>query len=322
MSNLLNSCSIWPWLDPIPDFLDNPPASGVWPKISIVTPNFNYGHLIEATIRSVLVQAYPNLEYIIIDDGSVDDSTTIIKKYEAKLGYFEHQKNQGQYPTINKGFSKASGEIFGWLNSDDIYLPWTLRAVAAVFNQFPAVDWIVGCPAFMQDGVIRHVDPLRPYPREMIRAGLYYNGMGGFRYIQQESCFWRRRLWKKAGGLRDSLGYAADFELWTRFALYADLYSVATLLGGFMDRGKANRSIANANRYEAEVKKVIADLRADPKSAEAKLARQLAVFSRFSGTWGIRGIARRLFSVPCLKGPVLKWNYIKSCYELVTEKFL
>jgi hypothetical protein len=293
-----------------------------YPKISIVTPNFNYGHLIEATLRSVLMQNYPNLEYIVIDDGSTDNSVEVIKKYESKLGYFEHHQNCGQYPTINKGFSKATGEIFGWLNSDDIYFPWTLTAVAEIFTQFPEIDWIVGNPATIQNGVVHYVHPIRPYPRAMIAAGLFCTSAGGVGFIQQESSFWRRRLWEKAGGLRPSLRYAADFELWMRFSGFAELYSVTTLLGGFTDRGKANRSIANAGQYEQEVEKVIAEVRADPKSPQAVLARQFQRHEKFSSMFRInKRVARRMLPVPALSGPVLRWDFGKSQYWIAREKF-
>jgi glycosyltransferase involved in cell wall biosynthesis len=328
MGNYLNGRSIWPWLDPISDYEDVPPAGGVWPKISIVTPNYNYGHLIEGTIRSVLVQDYPNLEYIIIDDGSGDDSVQIIEKYESKLGYFEHQKNQGQYPTINKGFSKATGEICGWINSDDVYLPWTFRVVGRIFAEFPEVDWIVGQPSGIQDGVVHSIYATRPYPRAMIRAGLFNDNAGdGVRggCIQQESCFWRRGLWEKAGGLRVDLQYAADFELWTRFAQHAELYSVSTLLGGFTDRGKANRSIANRDKYQNEVRQVVAELRAAANSREAIVAKKLAILTalqRKSRFVDIASVVKRFIWLGELEGPLLRWDFKESRYRRARACFV
>lgn len=327
MGNFLNGRSIWPWLEPISDFKDAPPAGGVWPKISIVTPNYNYGHLLEGTIRSVLMQGYPNLEYIIIDDGSVDDSLEVIKKYESKLGYFEHQENQGQYPSINKGFTKATGEICGWINSDDVYLPWTFRVVGRIFVEFPEVDWIVGQPSGIQDGVVHSIYAARPYPRAMIRAGLFNHnvdeiGFGGC--IQQESCFWRRGLWEKAGGLRVDLRYAADFDLWPRFAKYAELHSVSTLIGGFTDRGKENRSIANRDKYMDEVKKVAAELRADANSPEARLARKLEIFTaiqRKSKLIDFASVVKRFVWLGDVEGPVLRWDFKEARYRRALVSF-
>ena len=194
----IQGLSVWPWLDPRDDLTGSPLLeNNNWPRISIVTPNCNYGHLIEMTMRSVILQSYPNLEYIVIDDGSTDNSVEVIERYSSKLAYFEHQPNQGQYPTINKGFSRATGDICAWLNSDDIYLPWTLRTVATIFSLFPNVHWIVGRLTQIQDGVVHGVGPYRSFPRAMIRAGLFHELGGGYGYIQQESCFWRRSLWRK-----------------------------------------------------------------------------------------------------------------------------
>lgn len=317
----LKGYSVWPSVESIHDLITDLPENETWPKISIVTPNYNYGHLIDATIRSVLDQGYPNLEYILIDDGSTDDSLHVIRKYESKLAYFEQHENRGQYPTINKGFSKATGDICGWINSDDIYLPWTLRAVAAIFAQFPEVDWIMGAQASIQNGIIHSVRPLTPYPREMVRAGLFHGGELGYGYIQQESCFWRRRLWEKAGGLDEGLRYAADFELWTRFAEHADLYSVSSVLSGFTHRGFNNRSLANSERYLGEVIKVTDRLRQDPKSTESKLARKIALFKKADGTFLPKAIARRLLGVKQLRGPVLQWSFEHSRYKLKEYSF-
>jgi glycosyltransferase involved in cell wall biosynthesis len=313
--------SVWPWVEPISEIAD-PVSRAAWPKISIVTPNFNYGHLIEATLRSVLMQNYPNLEYIVIDGDSTDDSVKVIKKYESKLGYFEHRQDEGQYHAINKGFSKATGEIFGWLNSDDIYLPWTLHVVARIFTDFPEVDWIIGHPSTIQDGIVHYIPPSRPFPRAMIKAGLFHGCAGGFGWIQQESCFWRRGLWEKAGGLDESLRYAADFELWTKFAKFAELYSVSTLLGGFSTRGTGNRSFANIDRYGTEVDKVNNNIRIDPNSLETVLARKFLRFKKFNGSLGMSRITRRVLSLPDLYGPVLDWDSDRACYNSGKKRFL
>jgi hypothetical protein len=311
--------SVWPWVEPISEIAD-PISRAAWPKISIVTPNFNYGYLIEATLRSVLMQNYPNLEYIVIDGDSTDDSIKVIRKYESKLGYFEHRQDEGQYHAINKGFSKATGEIFGWLNSDDIYLPWTLTVVGKIFSDFPEVQWITGRPSAIQDGIVQHVHPYPVLPREMIRAGLFHSHPGGFGSIQQESCFWRRGLWEKAGGLREALRYAADFHLWVKFAEFAELYSVSTLLGGFSSRGNDNRSMASADKYAAEIRQVEAELRGDPMSPEAILAKKFTSFTKLKRVFGAR-VARRLLRLPHLEGAVLHWDCDRRRYWPKRERY-
>ena len=114
------------------------------PKISIVTPSFNQGQFIEETIRSVLDQDYPNLEYLVIDGGSTDQTIDIIRKYETQLSYWESEKDRGQVHAINKGLARATGDIFAYINSDDIYLPGTFATVAKYFDEHAHPQCSVG----------------------------------------------------------------------------------------------------------------------------------------------------------------------------------
>lgn len=115
-----------------------------WPKISIVTPSMNQGNYLERTIRSVLNQNYPNLEYIIIDGGSADNSLDIIRKYEKYLAYWISEPDSGQTNAINKGFKHASGELVGWQNSDDIFLPGALHSIVREYRKHPEYDIYFG----------------------------------------------------------------------------------------------------------------------------------------------------------------------------------
>ena len=120
----------WPWTVETPQLPDTMPDGQLWPLISIVTPSCNQGQFIEETIRSVLLQGYTNLEYIIIDGASTDNSVEVIKKYEPWLTYWVSEKDRGQAHAINKGKSLSSGDIFQWINSDDYLEPRCLLAVA------------------------------------------------------------------------------------------------------------------------------------------------------------------------------------------------
>lgn len=309
--------SLWPWVEPVPDFSYASSGLASWPRISIVTPNYNYDHLIEMTLRSVLCQGYPNLEYIVIDDGSTDDSMNIIEKYAGQLAYLEHQTNQGQYPAINKGFARATGEICAWLNSDDIYLPWTLRTVAQIFAQFPEIDWIIGRSSVMQEGVVHEIRPFRPFPRVLIKAGVFNQpGHSTFDFIQQESCFWRRSLWEKVGGLSTALRYAADFDLWPRFARHAELVAVSTVLGGFTMRANQNRSRANRDRYLKEVQETVGRLRVESEPLAARTKRRLRSCSSYRWLRRRVGekIATRWLPGEDRLGPTLSWDFIESRY--------
>ena len=294
--------SIWPC-----DSSLRKDVSEQWPRISIVTPNFNGAATIERTILSVLRQEYPALQYVVQDDGSTDGSVDIIKKYAAELSHWETHPNIGQYATINKGFSLADGEIFAWLNSDDFYLPWTLRVVGEIFRSHPEIQWIMGQPSTTWRGAVYRVRPVRAYSRGLISWGLYSGrGLG---VIQQESCFWRRSLWHQAGPLDECWGRAADFELWTRFARYTDLTATEALLAGFCRTG-ANRSIVHSAEYAHEVRqiqsKISAQLTPTDKIRRMLLA-ALVSLSEYRG-WITLAIARCLWPKN-YRGPVLKIDF-------------
>jgi len=224
------------------------------PKISIITPNFNLGDYLEQTILSILHQNYPNLEYIIIDGGSTDNSLEIIKKYERHLAYWVSEPDDGLYDAIQKGFAKSTGELMGWLNSDDILLPGSLQTVATIFQTFEEVEWLTGHPVSVNaaGGIIE--------PGELRRWSKYHFYIGQYGWIQQESTFWRRSLWERAGGsLRIDLQLAGDFELWLRFFRYAKLYSTPAFLGGFRFRGAAQLSQQHLQQYLEELNRCLSD---------------------------------------------------------------
>ena len=127
----------WPWAEETPPLPEKMPDGHPWPRISIVTPSFNQGQFIEETIRSVLLQGYPNLEYIIIDGGSKDGTVEIIRKYEPWLTYWVSEPDRGQSHAINKGLARCTGEIFNWINSDDLLCPGALVAIAQAWQRAP-----------------------------------------------------------------------------------------------------------------------------------------------------------------------------------------
>lgn len=238
------------------------------PKITIVTPNYNMGHFLECTIDSVLSQNYPNIEYIVIDGGSTDNSVEIIRKYEKYLAYWVSESDAGLYDALNKGFSRSTGEILAYINSDDILFKGTLSIVAELFSSFHDVDWITGKRAFIDeaDRIIK-VDNL-------IRWSIYDFMLGSHTWIQQESTFWRRSLWLRNGKSFDSsYKYAGDFELWFRFFKTADLYTINTILGGFRIRKKNQISLENIEEYILEVNSCLNDL--NMKDVDLKRVKRL-----------------------------------------------
>ena len=227
------------------------------PKISIVTPSYNQARYLKWTMESILNQNYPNLENIIVDGGSTDGSAEIIKQNAQSLHSWISEPDNGQYDAINKGFSKSSGEIMAWLNSDDLYLPWTLAAVGKFFQEYPEVSWISGNVCLLNSDNFAYQTALMSggLNKKLAQRGWYRDGLLG--YLPQEGMFWRRRLWEECGGRLDtSLKLAADYELWTRFATHAEPVSAKCLLACFRRHRATQRSVCLHQEYEQEADKV------------------------------------------------------------------
>lgn len=223
-------------------------------KISIVTPSFNQAEFLEDAIQSVVNQGYPNLEYVIIDGGSSDSSVEIIKKYEKDVTFWVSEKDEGHGHALNKGFAQTSGEIMAWINSDDKYLPWTFEVVNTIFEQFPHVMWIMGLSSLWnRQGAMT----------QSIRTpkNIYDFLLGNYKWIQQESVFWRRELWDKSGGfINQDYKLMIDCELWTRFFLYEELYTVDCILGGFR-KHSTNRSTQFQSQCTSEITNAISSMK-------------------------------------------------------------
>ena len=200
----------------------------VWPKITLVTAVYNGEEYLEQTIVSIVGQGYPNLEYIIVDDGSTDSTVEIIRKYERQVTCWFSQEKRGLYAALNAGFARSTGVIMGWLNANDKLHTCGLFVVGSVFSAFPEVEWITGRPTVFNDqGMTVEVQEVPRWSRTRFLAGAN-------RHIQQESTFWKRELWVRAGGaLSTEYRAEGDFELWTRFFRYAKLYPVDALIGGW-----------------------------------------------------------------------------------------
>ncbi len=227
-------------------------ASTEWPKITLVTAVYNGEEYLEATIRSIVNQEYPNLEYIVVDDGSTDGTAEIIRKYGRGVSCWFSQANQGLYAALNAGFARSTSEIMGWLNSSDLLHVNGLFTVGSIFRELRDVDWITGRPTKISaTGMTVDVLPIPRWSRERFLAGAN-------KYIQQESTFWRRGLWERAGG-RLSTEYRAegDFELWARFFRHARLHSVNALIGGYRLHDHALSS-SNMERYNRNCDEIAA----------------------------------------------------------------
>ena len=297
----------WPGLRRPSEWRERTPAGGDWPRVSIVTPVLNGRPFIEATILSVLKQGYPNLEYIIIDGGSTDGTIEVIRSYEKQLAFWTTEPDRGMYEAINKGFARASGEVFAWLNGDDMYLPWTLWIIGEIFSQLRGrVHWLLGAASYwdIHHRLLATIAPLS-YHRKMIALGAYQShGLG---CIQQESSFWTRTLWDRAGGYLDGrLRLAADFDLWKRFAGSAPLHRVEAVLSGFRVH-PLQQSRASEDLYQAEVDRI---LHREPGGWIRRLLRPRHV--------------RWLFSqiIPRVRGggPVIRYDRIRLNWTIIEQR--
>lgn len=185
-------------------------------KISIITPSYNQGHFIERTIRSILDQEFEGeMEYLVIDGGSTDNTVEILEKYGQSLRYVS-EKDDGLADAINKGLAMASGEIIGWLNSDDLYQPGTIARVLKHFEEHPDCMWLYGKCRII-DNEDREIYKNVTRYKNMLLRKFDYGRLLTENYISQPAVFFRKSLVEEVGSLNPKLKFAMDYELWLRF---------------------------------------------------------------------------------------------------------
>ena len=181
------------------------------PRISVVIPSYNQVQYLESTLRSILEQSYPNLELIVIDGGSTDGSVAIITKYAPKISYWVSEPDGGQTKGLIKGFSRSTGEIQCWINSDDMMAPNCLFEVAAYFRDHPRAEAVFGNATW--------IDGLGWPLREQREIGFNrFIWLYTYNYIPGMSMYWKRSLYEAVGGLNPSFDLAMDADLWSRFS--------------------------------------------------------------------------------------------------------
>ena len=218
------------------------------PLVSIITPSYNQVRFLEETILSVLAQDYPRIEYIIIDGGSTDGSVQIIQHYAERLARWVSERDQGQTEALNKGFARATGEIFAWLNSDDTYLPGAVSEAVNFLTAHPEAGMVYGDANLIDE----HGEVIGQFParqtdlRRMLRGSVH---------IPQQTAFFRARLWQQVGPLDLSFYFAMDYDLWVRLAKVAPLIYEPRLWANFRLHGEG-KSIARDDRCYPEMLRV------------------------------------------------------------------
>ncbi len=219
----------------------------IFPKISIVTPSFNQAEFLEYTIRSVLDQGYPNIEYIIMDGGSTDGSREIIEKYSDRLAYWQSAPDNGQASAIFQGFEKSTGEILAWINSDDYYLPGALFSVAEQFIRDPGTRWLVGDGIYVdQEGKTLFYQ--NKYPPITFKT-MYFS----YNLVMQPATFWKRDLFFSTGGYDRTLRFSFDYDLFLKFSRVTRPRRLKKILAAFrLHAGSKTMTILDVSHYESQ----------------------------------------------------------------------
>jgi glycosyltransferase involved in cell wall biosynthesis len=261
-----------------------------YPRISIITPSFNQGQFLEQTIQSVISQDYPNLEYIIIDGGSTDDSVSVIKKYEQHFAYWVSENDSGQSEAINKGIQKATGDVFNWINADDYYEPGALKKVAEIMKQ-DSVSFVAGKTRVFGNET-------RPVISEGTR--IYQGNISktiGWAVIDQPATFFRKKYIEDIGLFNPRLKYLMDREWWLKYLMQYGLrgaVQIPDILVSFRLH-KNSKTVSQLSRFNEERDTIFyAIARCFKLDAEAEVIGNLSSIDQsYSFTPGIISLTKR-----------------------------
>jgi len=242
----------WPWTAQIGTALPIIPGNGSWPSITVITPSYNQASFIEETIRSVLLQGYPNLQYIVMDGGSTDGSIEIIKKYSPWLSHWVSERDRGQSHAINKGFARSRGEVVTWLNSDDVLQEHTLLTIGQYFVENPTCEFLAGLSEIRDVTGAEILWLVNDLPHSLSQLLEYPLG----RYLAQPSVFFRRATLDAVGPLNEQLHYAMDLDLWLRMAEHHRIEILPQKLS-WMRRHDNAKTLRENVRVYTEVESII-----------------------------------------------------------------
>jgi len=249
----------WPWTEESSSLPTHRPDGSEWPTISIVTPSYNQGEFIEETIRSILLQRYPNLEYIIIDGGSTDDTSQVIQKYDRWIDYWVSEPDDGQADAINKGARKANGVWFNWINSDDLLAPNALRIVGSETN----ADMVAGCTVNFGDGDRKLLKPRNLEWEKMLlmKSPVYH----------QPSIWLKRKNLEQIGFTNSSLKYCFDYEMIVRYNRNFEGISYTDEVIAFFRLHDASKTVSRKRLFWYDKVKIWDSLKQDPQFNHLKV---------------------------------------------------
>lgn len=226
------------------------------PVVTIVTPSYNQAGFLEKTIRSVLEQDYPNIEYLVIDGGSTDGSVEIIEKYARRINWWVSEKDNGQADGINKGLQRASGEIIAWLNSDDFYLPGAISNAVQALQSNPSAGFVYGDLQVVNE---------RGEITNLLTYGDWgLKGLMEFKIIGQPTVFMRRQVLESAGYLDPDYHFLLDHHLWLRMAMRAGMKYIPQFWAGEHYHA-ASKNLAHAAEFGVEARRIVDWMAAEPR---------------------------------------------------------
>ncbi len=257
-----------------------------FPLITVVTPSFNQAAYLERTIRSVLDQGYPKLEYIIVDGGSTDGSVDIIKLYADRLAWWVSEPDRGQSHAINKGLQRATGEWVAWQNSDDIYYPGAFHDLAVASAKHPQAGLIIGNMMLIDehDRPLRDICYVKPSYKALLAEGMV---------LANQSAFWRRQVHEDIGYLAENLHCSFDYEWFLRLTDHVEAAHVDRIWGALRLHGETKTSLL-AHRFQEEHERILTG-RKFPSWQKMlyKLRRLALMLGQGQLAYALRGLSRR-----------------------------
>lgn len=266
-------------------------------KLSIVIPTLNQADTIEDTLLSILAQNYGNVEIIVMDGASSDNTLAVLERYKPWIAHLISRNDGGQSQAINQGFRLATGDIYAWINSDDYYLPGTFHKVVKRFHTDPHSRFAVGAG----DVISKNHAFLRHVPALPMDAETMLNWRND-RWVMQQSCFWKRSLWQEVGGVDESLHLLMDYDLWFRFSKLTEAALIEDTLAAMRYYPEV-KTVRNKEKFAEEMAYVLAKngAYADVRSFVADIIKEKIMaqhlLDQFQGQWAVR-LSKRLRLLP------------------------